>query len=99
MTKKNNIDIDELKKLGKLSRLKIVDENSQRLIKDLNEIIGFIDQLNEVNTENIKPLSSVTGHPLPLRDDKISDGNINSAVLKNAPEQNSGYFVVPKVVE
>ena len=79
--------------------MKIVDENSQRLIKDLNEIIGFIDQLNEVNTENIKPLSSVTGHALPLRDDKVSDGNINSAVLKNAPEQNSGYFVVPKVVE
>ena len=99
MTKKTNIDIDELKKLGKLSRLDIVDDNSQGLINDLNEIIGFIDQLNEVNTDNVKPLSSVTGHALPLRDDKVSDGNINQSILRNAPEQKSGYFVVPKVIE
>ena len=99
MTKKTNIDIDELKKLGKLSRLDIVDDNSQGLINDLNEIIGFIDQLNEVNTDNVKPLSSVTGHALPLRDDKVCDGNINHSILRNAPEKKSGYFVVPKVIE
>ena len=99
MTKKNNIDINELKKIGKLSKLDIVDDNSQRLINDLNEIIGFIDQLNEVDTDNVKPLSSVTGHALPLRDDKVCDGNINQAILRNAPEQKSGYFVVPMVIE
>ena len=96
MTKKTNIDIDELKKLGKLSRLDVVDDNSQGLINDLNEIIGFIDQLNEVNTDNVKPLSSVTGHALPLRDDKVCDGNINHSILRK-PEKKSGYFVVPKV--
>jgi len=69
------------------------------LIKDLNEIIGFIDQLNEVNTDNVDPLSSVTGHDLPLRKDKVIDGEINDKILENAPEKISGYFVVPKVVE
>ena len=59
----------------------------------------FIDQLNEVNTDNVHPLSSVTGHDLPLRKDKIIDGDINDKILKNAPEKISGYFVVPKVVE
>ena len=74
-------------------------ENTINLIKDLNEIIGFIDQLNEVNTDNVDPLSSVTGHDLPLRKDKVIDGEINDRILENAPEKISGYFVVPKVVE
>ena len=73
--------------------------NGYEDINDLNEIIGFIDQLNEVDTDNVKPLSSVTGHALPLRDDKVCDGNINQDILRNAPEQKSGYFVVPKVIE
>lgn len=99
MINKKNIDLQSLKKLGKLSRLDISDKNSQKLIDDLNQIIGFIDQLNKVNTDNVKPLSSVTGHDLPLREDKVNDGSINLDVLKNAPEEKSGYFVVPKVIE
>ena len=63
----------------------------------LNEIIGFIEQLNEVDTDSVSPLSSVTGHNLPIREDVVNDGNKNNDVLENAPEKKSGYFVVPKV--
>ena len=64
-----------------------------------NKIIGFIEQLNEVDTESVNPLSSVTGHNLPIREDVVDDGNKNNDVLENAPEKKSGYFVVPKVIE
>ena len=57
------------------------------------------DRLNEVNTDNVEPLASVTGHALPLRDDVVTDGEISDKVTQNAPESTSGFFVVPKVVE
>ena len=68
-------------------------------MEDINKIIGFIEQLNEVDTYSVSPLSSVTGHNLPIREDVVDDGNKNNDVLENAPEKNSGYFVVPKVIE
>ncbi len=95
----SKIDLETLKKLGKLSRLPITEKKSNKLMQDLNQIIGFIEQLNEVDTNSVKPLSSVTGHDLPIRDDKVNDGGINEDVLENAPEMKSGYFVVPKVIE
>ena len=99
MSNNSKIDLDTLKKLGKLSRIPIDETGSNKLIEDLNKIIGFIEQLNEVDTENVNPLSSVTGHNLPIRKDVVDDGNKNNDVLENAPEKNSGYFVVPKVIE
>ena len=66
---------------------------------DLNNILGFVAQLNEVDTSNVEPLASVTGHKLPLRNDEVTDGNIGELVLQNAPETSSGFFVVPKVIE
>ena len=99
MSNNNQIDLDTLKKLGKLSRIPIDEAGSYKLMKDLNKIIGFIEQLNEVDTDSVSPLSSVTGHNLPIREDVVNDGNKNNDVLENAPEKNSGYFVVPKVIE
>ena len=99
MNKEKKIDSSSLTKLARLARLEINKDSEFNLIKDLNEIIGFIDQLNAVNTDNVHPLSSVTGHDLPLRQDTVSDGKIHENILKNAPEKISGYFVVPKVVE
>ena len=99
MNNNSKIDLDTLKKLGKLSRIPIDDTSSNKLIEDLNKIIGFIEQLNEVDTNQVKPLSSVTGHNLPVRKDLVNDGNKNNDVLENAPEKKSGYFVVPKVIE
>ncbi len=99
MTNNSRIDLDTLKKLGKLSRIPIDEVGSNKLMEDLNKIIGFIEQLNEVDTNQVKPLSSVTGHNLPIREDVVNDGNKNNDVLENAPEMKSGYFVVPKVIE
>ena len=99
MTNNSKIDLDTLKKLGKLSRIPIDETGSNKLMEDLNKIIGFIEQLNEVDTNQVKPLSSVTGHNLPNRKDLVNDGNKNNDVLENAPEKKSGYFVVPKVIE
>ena len=99
MSNNSKIDLDTLKKLGKLSRIPIDETGSNKLIEDLNKIIGFIEQLNEVDTANVSPLSSVTGHNLPIRKDVVDDGNKNNDILENAPEKKSGYFVVPKVIE
>ena len=99
MSNNSKIDFDTLKKLGKLSRIPIEEAGSNKLMEDLNKIIGFIEQLNEVDTDRVSPLSSVTGHSLPIREDLVNDGNKNNDVLENAPEKKSGYFVVPKVIE
>jgi aspartyl-tRNA(Asn)/glutamyl-tRNA(Gln) amidotransferase subunit C len=100
MSNKNTIvDIPTVNKIARLSRLNIPDASKQNLTNDLNNILVFVAQLNEVNTSDVKPLASVTGHKLPLRSDKVTDGNIEDLVLKNAPESSSGFFVVPKVIE
>ena len=65
----------------------------------LNAILGFVEQLGEVNTDNVEPLASVTGHGLPLRADAVSDGAYPERVLANAPDRAHGYYAVPKVVE
>jgi aspartyl-tRNA(Asn)/glutamyl-tRNA(Gln) amidotransferase subunit C len=65
----------------------------------LQAILSWIEELREVDTTNVEPLASVTGHSLPLRADKVTDGNKIDDILANAPEQASGFFVVPKVVE
>ena len=93
------VDIPTVNKIARLSRLNIPDASKQNLTNDLNNILGFVAQLDEVNTSDVKPLASVTGHKLPLRSDKVTDGNIQDLVLKNAPESSSGFFVVPKVIE
>ena len=93
------VDIPTVNKIARLSRLNIPETSKQNLTNDLNNILGFVAQLDEVNTSDVKPLASVTGHKLPLRSDKVTDGNIEDLVLKNAPESSSGFFVVPKVIE
>ena len=97
--KESIVDIPTVNKIARLSRLNILEASKQDLTNDLNNILGFVAQLDEVNTSDVKPLASVTGHKLPLRSDKVTDGNIEDLVLKNAPESSSGFFVVPKVIE
>ena len=97
--KESIVDIPTINKIARLSRLNIPEARKQNLTNDLNNILGFVAQLDEVNTSDVKPLASVTGHKLPLRSDKVTDGNIEDLVLKNAPESSSGFFVVPKVIE
>ena len=97
--KKSIVDIPTVNKIARLSRLDIPENSKQSLANDLNNILGFVANLDEVDTSNVEPLASVTGHKLPLRIDEVTDGNIEDLVLQNAPEKSSGFFVVPKVIE
>ena len=97
--KKSIVDIQSVNKIARLARLNIPENDKDNLIIDLNNILEFVAQLEEVETSNIEPLASVTGHKLPLRIDEVTDGNIEDLVLQNAPEKSSGFFVVPKVIE
>ena len=98
-TDKTNVNKDTVKKIGRLARLHIPEEQQEKIAAELNTILNWIEELNEVNTTGVQPLSSVTAHPLPQRDDVVSDGDKVDDILANAPEQASGFFVVPKVVE
>ena len=94
-----SIDKKTVYKIAKLSRIKIDQKDSDKISSELNSVLNWINELNEVDTEGIEPLSSVTGHKLPKRKDDVSDGDYVEKILKNAPEKSSGFFVVPKVVE
>lgn len=90
---------DTVKKVARLARIKMEDEELERMGHQLNGILSWIEQLQEVDTENVAPLRSVVDTSLKLREDVVNDGGIPEDVLKNAPEETQGFFVVPKVVE
>lgn len=94
-----SIDKNTVRKVAKLARIKTTDAEEEVLAKELNNILGLVAQLNEVNTDGVEPLTSVIDMNLPMREDKVTDGGIPEKILKNAPEQTAGFFVVPKVVE
>ena len=98
-TEKVSVNKDTVKKIGRLARLHIPEEKQEKIAAELNAILNWIEELNEVDTTGVKPLSSVTAHELPQREDVVSDGNKVEDILANAPEEASGFFVVPKVVE
>ena len=93
------IDLKTVKHISKLSRISIEEEKAKRLTNDLNSIFKFIEKLNELDTSNTEPLTSVAETTLKLRKDKIESKNIRDDILKNSPEKNKDFFVVPKVVE
>ena len=94
-----SVDKDTVKKIARLARLDVPEERQEQIAGELQAILSWIEELSEVDTANIEPLASVTGHSLPLRVDKVTDGNKVDDILANAPEQASGFFVLPKVVE
>ena len=93
------IDLKTVKHISKLSRISVNEEKAKRLEKDLNSIFKFIEKLNELNTSNVSPLTSIADTILQLRKDEIKSSNIRDQILKNSPEDNKDFFVVPKVVE
>ena len=93
------IDLKTVKHISKLSRISIEEEKAKRLTNDLNSIFKFIEKLNELDTSKTEPLTSVAETTLKLRKDKIESKNIREDILKNYPEKNKDFFVVPKVVE
>lgn len=94
-----SVDKSTVAKIARLARLHVPEERQEGLAEELNGILNWIAELDEVDTDNIEPLASVTGHALPMREDVVNDGNCTDDVLANVPETAGGFFVVPKVVE
>ena len=93
------IDLKTVKHISKLARISIEDEKAKKLASDLNSIFEFIEKLNQLNTNKVQPLTSIAETPLKLRNDEIKSKNIREQILKNSPDRNKDFFVVPKVVE
>ena len=93
------IDKDKIKHTAKLARISLDEKKIDNLSKDLSNIFKFIEKLNKVNTDNVKPLSSILDSSLRTREDKVIDGNIREKILENAPNKNEDFFIVPKVIE
>jgi len=93
------IDLKTIKHISKLSRISVDDEKAKKLVGDMNSIFDFIEKLNELDTDNVEPLTSVAETTLKLRVDEVKSGNIRKQVLKNSPNENEDFFVVPRVVE
>ena len=93
------IDLKTIKHISKLSRISVDDKKANKLAGDLNSIFDFIEKLNELNTDKVEPLTSVAETILKLRTDEVKSKNIRDQILKNSPDENEDFFVVPKVVE
>ena len=94
-----SIDKTTVAKIARLARIKVPDDRLEPLATELNGILNWVAELDEVKTAHVEPLASVTGHTLPLRDDAVIDGDRLNDILSNVPEEAGGFFVVPKVVE
>ncbi|SDG43149.1 MULTISPECIES: Asp-tRNA(Asn)/Glu-tRNA(Gln) amidotransferase subunit GatC [Thalassobaculum] len=94
-----SLDKATVASIANLARIKVPDDRLEAMVGDLNAILGFVEQLDEVDTSGVEPLASVTGHTLPQREDAVTDGGYQARVTANAPESAHGFFVVPKVVE
>lgn len=90
---------DDVRKIARLSRIAVPEDQMESLAEDLSGIMGWIEQLNEVDIEGVDPMTSVVAATLPMREDIVTDGNIQDQVLANAPKSDEGFFVVPKAVE
>jgi aspartyl-tRNA(Asn)/glutamyl-tRNA(Gln) amidotransferase subunit C len=93
------LDRNDVKNIAFLARLKVPEDDLDHLAREISGIIGWVEQLNEVDTDGVEPMTSVADLTLPRRADEVTDGNDRDRVLANAPEPEGGYFAVPKVVE
>ena len=94
-----SVDKTTVAKIARLARLNLPEDRLEPVASELNGILNWIAELNEVLTDDVEPLASVTGHALPMRDDVVTDGDYVDRVLANVLEGAGGFFVVPKVVE
>ncbi len=93
------VDVATVRKVAHLARIKTPEERLEPLVQELNGILAWIEQLNEVDVQGVEPMTSNVAQPLRLRDDVVTDGDRIADVLSNAPRSADGFFVVPKVVE
>ena len=94
-----SIDTKTAGRVAKLARIKVEEADLPDLAQEFTNILGFIEQLNEVDVEGVEPMTSVTPQRLYRRDDAVTDGDQQAAVLANAPDAREGFFAVPMVVE
>ena len=94
-----SIDLKTIKHISKLSRISVDEQKAEKLADDLNSIFDFIEKLKELNTDKVEPLTSVAETTLKLRTDEVKSKDIREQILKNSPDENEDFFVVPKVVE
>lgn len=93
------VDKDTVARIAKLARIRITDDQQEAMAGELTEILNWVEQLSELDTEGVEPMTSVVEMSLPQRQDQVTDGNCADKVLANAPEGAHGFFAVPKVVE
>jgi aspartyl-tRNA(Asn)/glutamyl-tRNA(Gln) amidotransferase subunit C len=94
-----SVSSEQVRHIAKLARIGMSDGEIEALVPELNNILGWVEQLGEVDTDGVEPLTAVIDLKLRLRDDKVTEGDIRDAVLANAPEAQHGFFAVPKVIE
>ena len=94
-----SIDKDTVKHISKLARISLDENKVANLTKDLSSIMKFIETLDQLNTDKAVPLTSIINASLSSRTDEVNDGDIRDQILKNSPEKNDEFFVVPKVIE
>ncbi len=93
------LDKATVARIATLARIKLPEAEQETLAGELARILGWIEQLNEIDTAGVEAMSSVVAMSLPMREDKVTDGDCRDAVLANAPASTNGFFTVPKVVE
>ena len=94
-----SVSPEQVRHIAKLARIAMSDAELEKLVPELNAIIGWVEQLGEVNPDGVEPLATVVDQKLRLRADVVDDGNCRDAVLANAPDAQHGFFAVPKVIE
>ena len=94
-----SVSSDQVRHIAKLARIGMSDAEIEALVPELNNILGWVEQLGEVDTDGVEPLTAVIDQKLRLREDAVTDGDCRDAVLANAPEAQHGFFAVPKVIE
>jgi aspartyl-tRNA(Asn)/glutamyl-tRNA(Gln) amidotransferase subunit C len=94
-----SVSNEQVRHIAKLARIAMTDEELDRLVPELNNILGWVEQLGEVDTDGVEPLATVIDQKLRLRDDLVTDGGCRDEILANAPEAQHGFFAVPKVIE
>ena len=94
-----SVDIDAVKRVAKLARIAVSDEQAGKMQSELNTILGFVDQLNEVNVEGVEPMTSVIDVAMKKRVDIVNDGDKADDIIANAPASEDNFFMVPKVIE
>jgi len=94
-----SVDAATVKRIGRLARIRIGDDEVAAYQDELNAILGFVEQLREVDVTGVEPMTSVTPMALRLREDRVTDGNYPDKIVANAPLTEDDFFMVPKVVE